>query len=46
MTLVYLFEILYGIKFGSGLHGKDLTPPDMVGNLKVCPSRKPALHQN
>jgi len=35
MTCIYLFEILYGIKFGSGLHGVDLTPPDMVGILKV-----------
>jgi hypothetical protein len=35
MTLAYLFEILYGNKFGSGLHGADLTPPDMIGILKV-----------
>ncbi|PMD46691.1 hypothetical protein L207DRAFT_561974 [Hyaloscypha variabilis F] len=35
MTCIYLFEILYGIKFGSGLHGVDLTPPDMVGILKL-----------
>ena len=35
MTLVYLFELLYGIKFGSGLHGADLTPPDMIGILKA-----------
>jgi hypothetical protein len=36
MTLSYLFEILYGIKFGAGLHGADLRPSDMVGILKVC----------
>ena len=37
-TLVYLFEILYGIKFGNGLHTVDLDLPDMINILKVLRS--------
>ncbi len=32
----YLFEVLFGKRYGLGLHTKDDTPENMVQLLKVC----------
>ena len=34
-TFGYLFEILYGLRFGIGLHTKDDSVPNMIELLKV-----------
>ena len=37
LTCGYLFQILYGLRFGIGLHTKDDSLPNMIELLKVPP---------